>query len=156
MFAPKRRNHPACGVKRIFRRPFKDIQRTIQKCSLRGLEFAGSYKGTFSSISSSQEALKDREYITPFDNPSLNRNRNRPVVGRHSTASLAGYSAGVATLSASSCLCAQTGETFCWKVASAGRPANGSQGAQSGPRGPSARKQPCGPGRPGRMRQSPT
>jgi hypothetical protein len=66
MFAPKRRNHPACGVKRIFRRPFKDIHRTIQKCSSRGLEFARRYKGKFLSFSSSQEALKDREYITPF------------------------------------------------------------------------------------------
>jgi hypothetical protein len=129
MFAPKRRNNPAYGVKRIFRRSFKDIRRNIQKCILPGLEFARHYKGKFLSFSSSQEDSKDREFVTPFDNPSLNRNRKRPVAGRHSTASLAGYSAGVATLSASSRLCAQTGETFCWKVASAGRPANGHQGA---------------------------
>jgi hypothetical protein len=113
----------------MFRRPFPIIHGIIPKCILPGLEFARDYEGKFLSFSSSQEDSKDREFVTPFDNPSLNRNRKRPVVGRHSTASLASNSGDVATLSASSCLCAQTGETFCWKVASAGRPANGNQGA---------------------------
>ena len=101
----------------------------------RGLEFARSYKGKFLSISSIQEASKDREFVTPFDIKSLNRGPNRPVVGRHSITSLAGYSAGLATLSASSCLCAQTGETFCRKVASAGKPVDGHQGGRSPVRG---------------------
>jgi hypothetical protein len=113
----------------MFCRPFPIIHGTIPKCILPGLEFAREYKGKFLSFTSSQENLKDREHITPFDNLSLNRGRNRPVVSRHSITSLAGYSVGVATRSESSCLCAQTGETFFWKVASAGRPANGSQGA---------------------------
>jgi hypothetical protein len=156
MSAPKRRNNPVCRVKCIFCQPFKDIHRTIQECISRGLEFARSYKGKFLSFSSSLEASKDREFVTPFHNSSVNRGRNRPVVVRHSITSPAGYSADVATLAASSCLCAQTGDTFRRKVASAGKHVDGHQKVRYGPRCPSARKQPRRPGRPGRGCQSPT
>jgi len=118
----------------MFCRPFMGIHRTIQKCIWSGLEFATNYKGKFLSISSTQEASKDREFVTPHDIQSLNKGSNRPVAGPHSITVLAGYSADLTTLSASSCLCAQTGETFCRKVASAGNPSTGIRGAQSGPR----------------------
>jgi len=154
MFAPKRRNHPAYGVKRIFRRLFKDIHRTIQKCSSRGLEVARSYTGKIVSFSSSQEASKDREFVTPFDIQSLNRVPNRTVVGRHSITFLAGYSAGLAILSTFSCLCAQTGETFCRKVVAAGKPVDGHQGGAVRSEDPSDRRKPRMPGRPGRGCQS--
>ena len=86
-----------------------------------------NYKGKFSSISSTQEASKDREFITPSDSLSLNRDRNSPVVGCHSIARLAGHFAGVATRAVPSCLCAQTGETFYRKVASSVIPVDGHQ-----------------------------
>jgi hypothetical protein len=105
-------------------------------------------------FSSFTEDSKDREFVTPFDIQSLNRFRSGPVVDRHSTASLADYSANVATLSESSFLCTQTGETFCWKVASAGTPVDGYQGAWYGQRCPSDREQPRRPGRHGRGCQS--
>jgi hypothetical protein len=66
-----------------------------------GLEIAKDHKGVFLSFSSLRKIRRIGSTLTPLDIQSLNRER-RPVVGHNSTTRLAGLSASVATLSASS------------------------------------------------------